>query len=208
MNKLSSWKALVALALAFTCSFTSGVRAEAAQDAARLAGVVLDESGGVLPGVTVAVTAEAGPAEPLVTVTDAEGAFLFDDLGPGQYTLVLSLPGFQEKRQSILLRAGESTVQRWALALATLSEVVHVVAEAVVMDQRLPAGEAHVEDRILTAVPLAKERFEDALPLLPSTIRGPDGLLNMNGTRANQSALLVNGVNGTDPVTGQFAVRL
>jgi outer membrane receptor protein involved in Fe transport len=37
---------------------------------------------------------------------------------------------------------------------------------------------------------------------------GPDGLLNMNGARADQSAFLMNGVSMTDPVTGHFAVRL
>ncbi len=207
MNKLSFMKTLLTLALALPWPL-GGVHLAAAQNAARLQGVVLDESGGVLPGVTVTVATEASATEPLVQVTDSEGAFQFVDLSPGQYTLVLSLPGFQEKRQSVLLRAGESIVQACALALASFAEVVQVVAEAALVDQEASTGQANVEERVLAAVPLAKERFEDALPLLPSTIRGPDGLLNMSGTRANQSALLVNGVNGTDPVTGQFAVRL
>ncbi len=61
---------------------------------------------------------------------------------------------------------------------------------------------------MLNTVPLATDRFDDALPLLPNVVRGPDGLLNMNGARADQSAFLLNGVSMTDPVSGHFAVRL
>ncbi|MBI4263599.1 MAG: TonB-dependent receptor [Acidobacteria bacterium] len=213
MHTRAFTNARLAFALAFTWSLTGAGHPAAAQHvaegAARMAGVVLDESGGVLPGVTVTLTASSRPAVPLMeVVTDAEGAFEVDGVGPGEYTLVVSLSGFQEQQQTILLRAGDSIVRRFTLALTAFSEVVEVVATAARVDQQRSTGEAQVVERVLAAVPLAKERFEDALPLLPSTIRGPDGLLNMSGTRANQSTLLMNGVNGTDPVTGQFAIRL
>src|SRR5262249_60158222 len=56
--------------------------------------------------------------------------------------------------------------------------------------------------------PLASDRFQDALPLIPGVVRGPDGLLNINGTRSNQSALTFNNANGTDPATGEDAIEL
>lgn len=180
----------------------------AAQTGGRIEGTVIDESGGVLPGVTVAVAGKPGAATPLVRITDSSGTFQFVDLAPGQYTLTVSLTGFAEKRQTLLVRAGETIVQRYALALASFAQSVQVVAHAALVDASVATGEARVDERVLAAVPLAKEQVDDALPLLPSTIRGPDGLLNMGGTRANQSAFLVNGINGADPVTGQLAVRL
>ena len=70
---------------------------------------------------------------------------------------------------------------------------------------------AHV-DRMNAAVmqtaPIASERFQDALPLIPGVVRGPDGLLNIGGARSNQSALRFNNADGTDPVTGDDAVEL
>jgi len=39
-------------------------------------------------------------------------------------------------------------------------------------------------------------------------VRGPDGLLNVKGSRASQSGLTVNSTNVTDPVTGEFAINL
>ena len=56
--------------------------------------------------------------------------------------------------------------------------------------------------------PIASERFQDALPLVPGVVRGPDGLLNINGTRSNQSAMMFNSADGTDPVTGEEAIEL
>ncbi len=193
--------------VAATVWVSTGVDIAGAQPAARFAGVVRDQSGGVLPGVTVTMTPAGAAGDVLVQVTDGEGAFEFGDLRPGPYTLVLALPGFEEKRETALLRPGETGERQFVLVLATLAEAVQVVAEPAAVPQA-PAGEAHLEERVLSAVPLAADRFEDALPLLPSTIRGPDGLLNMSGARAEQSGWLVNGINGTDPVTGENAIRL
>ena len=50
---------------------------------------------------------------------------------------------------------------------------------------------------LMETAPLASERFQDALPLIPGVVRGPDGLLNINGTRSNQSALMFNNADGT-----------
>lgn len=69
-------RALVALALTLAWALTGGARPVAAQGGARVEGVVLDESGGVLPGVTVTVTPEVSTTEPLVQVSDSEGAFV------------------------------------------------------------------------------------------------------------------------------------
>lgn len=211
----------------------AGGSAAAAQGGARLQGTVRDWSGGMLPGVTITVTgvppeatgaaaaskevppgatetADAGSSGrvPAVGVTDSEGAFQFTDLRPGRYALLVSLAGFEEQQDTLNLGAGESVVRAFVLSLARLVEVVEVTADQSVTGTRVATGAAHLDARVLEAAPLASDRIEDALPLLPSTIRGPDGLLNMNGTRASQSTLLVNGINGTDPVTGQSAIRL
>jgi hypothetical protein len=61
---------------------------------------------------------------------------------------------------------------------------------------------------VMQTAPIASERFQDALPLIPGVVRGPDGLLNISGTRSNQSALLFNSADGTDPVTGEEAIEL
>jgi hypothetical protein len=60
----------------------------------------------------------------------------------------------------------------------------------------------------LRDAPLIDQRFQDALPLLPGIVRGPDGTLNIKGTRPTQSGILVSSLNVTDPVTGNPAIEL
>ncbi len=60
----------------------------------------------------------------------------------------------------------------------------------------------------MQVAPIASDRFQDALPLIPGVVRGPDGLLNVGGARSNQTALKFNNADGTDPVTGDDAVEL
>src|SRR4030095_8602629 len=52
------------------------------------------------------------------------------------------------------------------------------------------------------------ERFQDAIPLVPGVVRGPDGLLNLKGARSAQSSYTVNGASVADPVTGESTINL
>ena len=59
-------------------------------------GKAADETGGVLPGVTVTATSPALQVPNVTTVTDAEGNYRLRDLpAPGIYRVVFELPGFQ-----------------------------------------------------------------------------------------------------------------
>src|SRR4029079_19640111 len=148
-----------------------------------IGGIAVDESGGVLPGVTVTVVPTGTPqAEPLMQVTDGEGKFTFDDLEPGTYTVVLSLPGFEEKKFAAVTVPLTEDLKA-VMGIAALSESITVRANvpAPVSVPRETIGESKIEQEALSNVPLATERFEDALPLLPGVVRGPDGLINMNG---------------------------
>ncbi len=67
---------LVGFGTAFGQSVSSGT----------IHGIVKDESGGVLPGVTATLTSPALQVRELVQVTDAEGAYRFVDLPAGTYS--------------------------------------------------------------------------------------------------------------------------
>jgi hypothetical protein len=65
-----------------------------------------------------------------------------------------------------------------------------------------------ITTQALRDAPLIDQKFQDALPLLPGVVRGPDGNLNIKGTRPTQSGILVSSLNVTDPVTGAPAIEL
>src|SRR5512142_2366467 len=60
----------------------------------RLAGTVLDSSGGVLPGATITITNEQ-TNQALTATTNERGAFLFPQLTAGNYKVVIELQGFK-----------------------------------------------------------------------------------------------------------------
>jgi Carboxypeptidase regulatory-like domain len=57
--------------------------------------VVTDESGAVLPGVTVTVTSPSLQVPSMTSVTDAKGEFRITPLPIGTYMVEYSLSGFQ-----------------------------------------------------------------------------------------------------------------
>ena len=75
-------------------------------------------------------------------------------------------------------------------------------------EERAPERLEKVTLAEMRAAPIAHDRFQDALPLIPGVVRGPDGLLNITGLRSNQTALTFNSADGTDPVTGEDAIEL
>ncbi|MDP9194933.1 MAG: TonB-dependent receptor [Acidobacteriota bacterium] len=110
---------------------------------ATLAGVVQDDTGAAIPGVTVTVTRTGGEAE--VTVTDGSGQFRVADLRPGTYAVEVVLDGFQTIRKEVKLVTGQSVDLEFKLAPA-FGETVDVVGEAVrtgevaVLDSRREAA--------------------------------------------------------------------
>lgn len=161
----------------------------------------------VVPGVTVSLT--CGDGEPRNDVSNDEGHFQFADVPAGSCSITAELQGFKAAVKTIAAQPGKTTDVALRLDLEALHEEVSVAAAVETVDGGPLA--AHV-DRMtakeLQFAPLASERFQDALPLIPGVVRGPDGLLNINGTRSNQSALMFNSADGTDPVTGEHAIDL
>jgi len=110
-----------------------------------IAGTVKDSDGGVLPGVTVTLSAPS-LGEPLVTYADGSGSFRFDGLNPGVYTLRAELDGFQPSETTLTLVVDQRLTLEFRLALATLQETVEVTAEAprssevALLDQRRQAA--------------------------------------------------------------------
>jgi protocatechuate 3,4-dioxygenase beta subunit len=67
----------------------------------RVNGTVTDNTGAVLPGVTVTATSPA-LIQPQVQVTGSDGVYRFIALPPGTYTIDFELAGFQNvKREGV-----------------------------------------------------------------------------------------------------------
>ena len=96
----------IALNVIVTCLLVAPCAASA-QDG-RIAGTVTDETGGVLPGVTVAAAGPVLVGVPRVVVTDVDGSYAFEALPPGAYTITFTLPGFEELARTVELAAASA----------------------------------------------------------------------------------------------------
>ena len=59
-----------------------------------LKGTITDESGALVPGVTVTATRTGG--QPKTGISGADGAYILRGLTPGTYTVVAEIPGLQQ----------------------------------------------------------------------------------------------------------------
>src|SRR3982751_3780641 len=83
-----------ALVLAICFSLPSGAAAQNISSSS-IDGVVSDDTGGALPGVTVTITSPALQVPQLVQTTDGQGKYRFPDLPRGEYQLRFELEGFK-----------------------------------------------------------------------------------------------------------------
>jgi hypothetical protein len=97
-------------------------------------GTVVDESGLVLPGVTVTVTHTDGGSQRVV-VTNERGVYRAPLLPLGKYQIVAELAGFKRfERMGLELSAGQSVVVNITLPVGEMTETVSVTAEAPLVD--------------------------------------------------------------------------
>ena len=145
----------------------------------------------------------SGPAN-FQTETDDNGEYVFTAVPPGSYEVSASAPGF-EVRQTLQIGGGEI---HFPLELKPTKITNTVVVKSSEADQRDAAPSETISETTLRDAPNVDERFESSLPLIPGVVRGPDGHVNLKGTRNTQSGALVNSANVTDPVTGSPAMNL
>ena len=76
-----------------------------------LTGTVRDQSGGVLPGVTVEAASPALIEKARTAVTDSSGQYRITGLNPGTYSLTFTLTGFNVVRREGIDLSGTATLR-------------------------------------------------------------------------------------------------
>ncbi|HVZ20582.1 MAG TPA: carboxypeptidase regulatory-like domain-containing protein [Vicinamibacterales bacterium] len=99
-----------------------------AQASHAVTGVIVDATGAVLPSVRVDLADAAG--ETRTTATDGRGAFAFDAIAPGRYTIRAALDGFRTQTVAVVVGAGVPRPLRIMLPLANVQQAVTVTGGA------------------------------------------------------------------------------
>ena len=159
-------------------------------------GIVKDEQGGVLPGVTVTLIGKTGSRS---IVTGADGTFRFAAVDPGTYSLTSELPGFRAKRQDNI-DVGIGKVAEIPMTLGVgVTETLEVVGEAPVVDVTTSATDNTLSQDMLFNLPI---RPDNAASQLLDFLPGINSGSAFGGNEDYGSALLVDGVDTRDPEAG------
>src|SRR2546426_2855214 len=123
---------LVVVAVSLLLLLSSAVSAQLST--AQISGRVSDQSGAVLPGVTVTAT-QTDTGQTRTVTTDASGTYVLPNLPTGPYRLEAMLQGFRTYAQTgIVLQVAGTPSINVVLGIGSLEETVSVEAAAPLVD--------------------------------------------------------------------------
>ncbi|HEU5161856.1 MAG TPA: TonB-dependent receptor, partial [Thermoanaerobaculia bacterium] len=172
-----------------------------------ISGTVMDESGGVLPGVTVTAThLERGLSR--TEVTDAQGKFRFVQLPLGPYKLEASLSGFETQvRNNVRVAVERNTDTEFRLGLAAQATEITVTAEAPIVDPTNVTQTTNVSVEEFEKAPIGRS-YQTIAALAPGISATSGGNPYSNGALSSSNQFLYDGVDATDPTTGTFGSNM
>jgi hypothetical protein len=128
-----------------------------------IVGTASDTSNAVLPGVTVSVSGERLIGGVQSQVTDATGAYRFDRLPPGAYTVKFELPGFKTvTNDDIRISAAFVATVNAKLEVGSVTESITVTGESPTVDTRSNLQQTVMTQEILEGVPSGRDPWSVA----------------------------------------------
>jgi hypothetical protein len=191
----------IAAAAVMVLSASSGF---AQQQLGSIQGTITDQTGAVLPGVTVEVTNVATNVS-RSTVSNEAGVYRMPSLDPGRYEVKASLEGFRGVHQrDVIVSVGATVGVDVQMLAGQLTEVVEVVGHAADIQTEKADVSAIVEQRKVVDLPLVS-RNPLALAALQPGVVGIVGTtdlfvteqglgINANGQRESGNNAMVDGV--------------
>lgn len=167
-------------------------------------GVVTDESGAVLPGVTVTLKGPGVAGAP-TTVSNEEGVYRFPNLPPGVYEISAELSGFATKQQTgIRVALGATAEVPVQMSVSTQQETITVTAEAPVVDSASTEIATNYTREWVENAPVRRFTFFDLINAAPGVSQSTQTSSRSQafGSAANENLYLLDGTDFTAPLSG------
>jgi len=196
-----------------------------AQAVGAVTGVVTDDSGAVVPGVSVEAT-NAGTGLVRTAVTDADGRFDLPQLQPGRYNVKASLSGFRTvERQAVQVSVDDTTRVDFKMTVGGIEENVTVSGEAPLVETSHATMGITIDQQKVVELPLNGRNFTQLGTLIPGVLAPPSGLggqtgdatpggfgattagFNVNGMRNQSNNFVMDGTTNNDTFNTGFVLR-
>jgi hypothetical protein len=182
--------------------------AAAQEQRASIEGTVKDNTGAVLPGVTVDAKnlSQGGVA---TAVTDGGGYFRFPSLAPGAYEVTAKLSGFTPRTFSrVELTLGQTKVLDVALGVSGLSETVQVTSEQPLIDIKSSQRSYSITADQFVNLPKGRD-FSTVVTQAPgANFEAKSNGITIDGATAGENRFIVDGVETTNPQSGMQGKRM
>ena len=167
-----------------------------AQTTGSITGLVTDDSGAVLPGVTITLTGERLIGGAQTQVSDASGTYRFDRLVPGSYNVKFELQGFRTvERPDVRISAAFVASINGKMEVGSLSETITVTGESPTVDVRSNVQQTVMNQEILEGIPTGRDPWSLA-KLIPGV---QVATYDVGGTQSmQQSSLSAHGSSTND----------
>jgi hypothetical protein len=186
-NLVSRWCLLallivpLATSTAWAQTFTGGVRG------------VVNDSGGVVPGVTVTLINEANGAS-RDAVSNERGLYDFSAVPPGTYTIKAELTGFKTfENKGIRVATQQFVTMDIKLDVGQLQETITVTGEAPLIDTSNASTGGVIDSRQLESLPSAGRSAFLFAVTIPTVVASGDAQFNRQQDQTNASLLSLGG---------------
>jgi Carboxypeptidase regulatory-like domain len=166
-----------------------------------VAGTILDPSGAAVANATVTLTDRDTGAAKKAT-TSATGAYRFSLLNPGNYTVAVTAPGFQEIRQAVEVTVGQAATVNLKLQVAAASQTVEVTAQSAVIQTENGNVSSTISPEAVASIPNPGNDLTYYVQTAPgSTMNTQGGYGNTStyGISATSNFFTVDGMSENDP---------
>src|SRR5713226_4006251 len=122
-----------------------------------ITGTVKENTGAVLPGVTVEAASPALIEKVRSAATDGTGQYRIVDLRAGTYTVTFTLAGFNTiKRDEVELSGSMVVTLNADMKVGAVSETITVTGESPVVDLQSVRRQTTMTSEVLTSIPSAR----------------------------------------------------
>src|SRR5262245_18608408 len=202
------------LILLFVSAFAAPAFSQSLQ-VGTIEGKVTDQSGAIVPGVTVTLTSPV-LLTPRTAVTDSVGTYAFRSLPLGDYQAAFELSGFRKVlREDLVVTAARTLTIDVTLQTGTVSETLTVVGEAPTVDVTNTNVATSIDAKALQTIPTARDVWAILQNLAPQVVLdredvggsqgGLQAVFSTFGSTWHQNTYALNGVNVTDPAASGAA---
>ncbi|HEY4933259.1 MAG TPA: carboxypeptidase-like regulatory domain-containing protein, partial [Terriglobales bacterium] len=181
------------------------VLASAAPPEASWSGVLRDNTGTPIVGITVTLSDGSGKGA-YTARTQADGEFAFSAIAPATYKVaVVTQQGVYQAPQSLVVTEGATLKTNLQLSIADASLVLGQAQTAATSQG---SGGEHLSRSEVSSLPLNSRDFSKLLLLAAGTMTDTNGAANftqqfaVNGQRGVTSVFAMDGADTTDPEMG------